>query len=118
MSLVAVLALMACARSDEAYIQGTWIYSAPSVGGIAPQSSVHTLWTFDDGRVVASSCCEFRPGFEGRYRVIQSEEDALTLHIYDMQGPGAAEPFDLHIIIDRDRQTLTVEGVGPFIQEE
>ena len=109
----------------ESFIQGTWVYSAPSVGGVTPQSSVHTRWTFDDGAVDATSCCADRPGFSGRYRVVEDEGDTLVLEIFDVEGaaPDEAETEDessgyrVSLKLNREADTLYVEGTGPFVRE-
>jgi len=118
LGLALCILLTGCTDRNEAFIQGTWVYSEPSVGGITPQSSVHTNWTFDRGRVEAHSCCDFRPGMTGRYRIVRSEDDLLTLELFDLEGATDADALEIDLILNRTRESLTIQGTGPFLRED
>jgi hypothetical protein len=114
--LAAAAVLSGCTDSNEAFIQGNWLNSSPSVGGVTTESSVHTFWHFEDGSVDANSCCESRPGMVGRYRVVESEDDVLILNLYDIEDETGLQSYELRIKIDRERETLFLQGAGPFIR--
>ncbi len=118
LGLVLSMVLTGCTDRNEAFIQGTWIYAEPSVGGITPQSSVHTNWSFDRGRVEAHSCCDFRPGMTGRYRIVRSEDDQLSLELYDLEGAIDRDALEIDLILNRTRESLTIQGTGPFLRED
>lgn len=109
-----VVGLSGCRDPNLAFIQGDWFFSVPGVAGITPQSSVHTYWQFDDGKFMAHSCCADRPGMAGSYRVVESGEDVLTLELYDVEGPGAQEGYELTVRIQREAGSISLQGVGPF----
>jgi hypothetical protein len=115
--LFAATLLVGCGDRNEGFIQGNWLYSEPSVGGVTVQSAVHTYWTFSRGRVSAHSCCDFRPGMTGRYRILQSEGDALTLELYELEGGTDVDTYQIEVGINRDRDTLTIQAVGPFSRD-
>jgi hypothetical protein len=111
-----LLALLLAGRVRvDAAIQGAWSYSEPAIGGVSRQSAVHTEWTFDKGVFAAHSCCAFRPGFSGRYRVTEAEGDRLLLRLFDISG-DAEGSLELRVIVDAGSDTLTIEGVGPFVR--
>jgi hypothetical protein len=112
--LLAVVGLSGCTDTNAEYIQGDWFFSAPGVGGITSQTSVHTYWNFDAGTLVAHSCCKDRPGMSGDYRVVESEGDSLVLELFNMEGAGAEDGYQLRIVIDRSGEALSIQGVGPF----
>ena len=118
LGLALCIQLTGCTDQDEAFIQGTWIYAEPSVGGVTPQSSVHTNWTFARGRVEAHSCCDFRPGMTGRYRILGSEDDLLTLELYDLEGATDTDTLEIALLLNRTRESLTIQGTGPFLRED
>ena len=114
--LVAAVSLSGCRDRNESFIQDSWFYSAPSVGGVTTESSVHTFWHFEDGSVDANSCCESRPGMNGSYRIIKSEGNLLILEIYDIEDETGLQSYELQIEIDRERETLLLQGTGPFVR--
>jgi len=112
--LVIAVGLSGCTDKNEVYVQGDWFFSAPGVGGITQQMSVHTYWNFDDGALVAHSCCDDRPGMSGQYRIVKSEGNSLVLELFDTEGTGVEDEYQVQIVIDRVAETLSIQGVGPF----
>ncbi|MCJ7550088.1 MAG: hypothetical protein MUQ30_10440 [Anaerolineae bacterium] len=118
MALLLLLAAVAvgCTDRNAAFIQGDWFFGAPGVGGITRQTSVHTDWNFDDGALVAHSCCDNRPGMSGHYRIVESEEDSLVLELFNTEGAGVEDGYQVQIVIDRAAEALSIQGVGPFLR--
>ncbi|MCD6285223.1 MAG: hypothetical protein J7M39_04830 [Anaerolineae bacterium] len=112
--LVTAVGLSGCTDKNEVYVQGDWFFSAPGVGGITRQTSVHTYWNFDDGTLVAHSCCEDRPGMSGHYRIVGSEGNSLVLELFSVKGDGVEDGYQVQIVIDRAAEALSIQGVGPF----
>ncbi len=114
--LIVVVCLSGCRDSRERFIQGDWTYSVPSVGGVTSQTVVHTFWRFDDGTFQAHSCCDNRPGMEGQYRVVDSDEDTLVLELFDIEGAGPDDGYELTVVINRDGDSMKLQGEGPFLR--
>jgi len=116
MALLLLLTAGVVGRTEEsaAFIKGEWFFSAPGVGGITRQTSVHTYWNFDDGVLVAHSCCEDRPGRSGQYRIVGSEGNSLVLELFNAEGDGVEDRYQVQIVIDRAAEALSIQGVGPF----
>ena len=116
-ALIVVAALSAgCTDRNETFIQGSWLYSEPTVGGVGTASSVHTFWTFDHGSFDANSCCENRGSMQGSYRIVESNDDTLVLDLYDIEDDAGTEDYTLTIKLDRERGALFLQGTGPYLR--
>jgi hypothetical protein len=73
------------------------------------------VWFFSGGTFTYQACC-FNTDIEfgGRYRILDSSENVLTLEIYNTYGTGSRMDGEIRIVIDRDEGTLSIQGAKPF----
>lgn len=109
-----LLTLSACSPNpNEAFIQGTWsIVNEDSSGG---STSVikYFEWEFRDGYFYRAQEIDPRSIIQsqGRYRIIENDEDVLVLELFDIQGERFTyenSPTDIKIEIDRDQDLIRV----------
>ena len=105
-----LLWLAACSPQDpnEKFIQGAWM----TAGDIDEGHSWYLEWTFKSGKFEVTGYPPLHQS--GSYRVTASEENKLSLELYDQQGDWPTEPRSLDIIINPTDKTLTIDGQGPF----
>jgi hypothetical protein len=108
------LLLAACAGDpNETYIQGTWYNDDPHIRQVVGEPYQETLWTFDRGAYSTSGCCFVRSEDSGRYEIVESEGDTLTLELFDPGNPEV-DRVQIKITIDREAGTLQILRAGPF----
>lgn len=94
-------------KTNEDFIQGTWRLTGDNGG-----HAWYLEWTFDHGRFNLKG---YPPLYqEGKYRIIKSNGDRLTLDLYDQKGNFGTEDSQVEITIDKKREMLTIKGQGPF----
>jgi hypothetical protein len=105
--------LASCAPPSEAAIQGWWEWNSVHLQSIAGEQHLTTVWNFDGGSFYHSACC-FNTDLEvsGRYRILDSGEDFITIELYDTQGTGFRFGGEMRIEIEDG--TLTIQGAGPY----
>ena len=91
---------------NEDYIQGAW--RAAGETGIR---AWFLEWTFDNGNFKQTGYPPIAQ--EGRYKVISSDGDQITLELYEQKGTFGAGKRTLQILIDEDDQ-LTISGTKGF----
>jgi hypothetical protein len=97
--------------SNEKFIQGTWLFDhTESRLAIGHQPWLdENYWTFDNGTYTHYQCCNHRNEESGRYEVGKSEGNVLILKLLD------SDREELRIVIDREANTLTIQGDAPFV---
>lgn len=100
--------------SNEEYIKGSWRLN----GELPPGNSGHTFhwfleYTFSsDGTYLLSG---YPPLLQkGKYRVVKSEEKKLILDLYEQSGNFGTKDKQIEITIDRDNETLKIDGKEGF----
>ena len=117
-----LLTLPACTPNpNEEFIQGNWAFVNESGDYRPGRPPLYFQWNFYNGTFYVEQ--EVFMGFprisEGHYRILDSEEDKLTIELYDVQGNYYQyEPVEVDIQLDRENNTLRIskalfEHVGP-----
>ena len=108
-SLVLVL-LMLCActgSQNEDFIQGTWVLADPN--------EAYFLWEFNNGGFVREQeIAKDQLNYAiGRYRILDNDEDTLTLELFDLKGDRFTyenNDIEITILIDRDQDTIQISS--------
>ena len=105
----------ACQDPNDAYIQGTWEYRDAHLDEVVGESHLTIVWFFSGGSFTYQACC-FNMDLEvgGRYRILDSSEDRLTIELYNTYGSGSRFGGEVLILIDRETGTLNIQGTTPF----
>ena len=112
---IVLLALVGCTLDpNEAYIQGSWYYNDPHLLSIVGESFNETFWTFESGTYETTTCCFTRFQQYGRYDILESEGDTMTLVLFNIDGRFNSERVQIKVRIDREAGTIKLTGVGPL----
>ncbi|MEJ2263506.1 MAG: hypothetical protein P8X95_08670 [Anaerolineales bacterium] len=114
--IVLVALLTASCRGDpnEMFIQGTWYNNDEHLKQVVGESPLETWWTFDRGAYELSACCFVKTSETGRYEILKSEGDSLTLGLFNRNGDVSGSRAQIKIVIDREAETLRIQRAGPF----
>ena len=94
-------------KSNEDFIQGTWRLTGENGG-----HAWFLEWTFDRGRFDLKG---YPPLAQyGKYRIIKTDDNKLTLELYDQKGNLGTENSQLEVVVDKKKDTLMIKGQGPF----
>lgn len=96
------------------FIQGSWYYLDPHLQSVAGESQLETVWAFDRGTYTTYSCCFVKSQANGWYQLIESEADALVIELSNRDGDPNTERYLVRIEIDREADTIEIQGTGPF----
>jgi hypothetical protein len=113
-----VLLAAGCGRSSRAerFIQGTWFYAGTVPG--TPQHrpvSWHVEWTFNSGYFRQSGYPPLLS--EGRYRVVRSAENAITLTLFEQKGNFSEADRTIEIAIDHAAGTISVNNSPALLRK-
>jgi hypothetical protein len=50
----------------------------------------------------------------GRYEILKSEGDSLTLELFNRNGEAGDSRTQIKIVVDREAGTLRIQRAGPF----
>jgi hypothetical protein len=101
------------AESGEHAIQGTWYLSGQVRDtNVRPGLSWFLEWTFDQGKFNLAGYPPLHQN--GSYRIIRTEGNRLTLELYDQQGNFGTEKSQIEILLQKNKDRLTIKGRGPF----
>jgi hypothetical protein len=116
MGVLALVAfLVACASDEnEAFIQGSWFYNSQHIQEQVGESFLEVYWTFDGGNYETYSCCFMEFHQYGRYAIVESEGDRLTLELFNIDGKFNSERVQILVKIDRQADMISLTGGGPF----
>lgn len=90
----------------EEYLQGTW-----RAAGETPDRHTWFLeWTFKDGRFKQMGYPPITQ--QGKYRVVGSDANKLTIELFDQDGTFGTEPQKIEISADAGR--LTIQNMKGF----
>ena len=100
--------------SNEEYIKGTWRLN----GELPPNNTGHPFhwfleYTFNsDGSFMLTG---YPPLMQkGKYRVVKSEDDKLTLELYEQSGDFGTKDKRFEIDLDRKKGVLSIDGKDGF----
>jgi hypothetical protein len=99
--------LVEAEKADEKFIQGTWQLRGENDG-----HAWFLEWTFDQGKFNLKG---YPPLYqEGKYRIVKTEGNKMTLELYDQQGNFGTENRRIEVISDKSKDTLMIDDKGPF----
>ena len=98
--------------ANDDSIQGTWYLSGQVDNKDGPGLSWFLEWTFDHGKFNLSGYPPLHQ--EGRYRIIKTEGNKLTLELYDQKGNFGTENSQIEIVVDKEKGSRMIKGQGPF----
>jgi hypothetical protein len=113
--LVGILFLSGCANDpNHEFIQGQWLFANEHGDSLSGSGHLYYEWRFDNGYF--SMYREILLGMPstlyGYYRILYSDEDSITLQIYDLDGTEASQYTDrvgeLTLTIHREDDTLDI----------
>lgn len=99
-------------NEEEKFIQGTWRAS----GEIDKGHSWFLEWTFDKGKFEQIGYPPITQ--EGKYKVLKTEGNKLTLELYDQKGTFGTEKSTLEIVIDREKNKLKIGSTEGFTRAQ
>jgi hypothetical protein len=92
---------------NEKFIQGTWRLTGENGG-----HGWFLEWTFDHGKFDLKGYPPLYQG--GKYRIIKTEGNKMTLELYDQDGNFGTENSQIEIVVDKEKDKLMIKGQGPF----
>jgi hypothetical protein len=111
--LVTLLFLTACTLDpNDKFIQGGWSFVNESGDYRSGSTHVYFVWQFSNGTFfVQQEVILGKPLVsEGRYRILESEENKIILELFNVQGNYIPEePYELRIEIDRENDTARIQ---------
>lgn len=119
--IVLAFFLIGC-KSDpnEDFIQGIWYYNDEHLRSIVGESQQEDNWTFVNKTFQNTSCCFTKVNLQGSYSILESEENALELELFniigDQGGASVAKQTTMviKIAIDQDNDTIIINRAGPY----
>ena len=116
LGLILLVSLLGACTPDqnEVFIQGSWFYNSQHIQEQVGESFSETIWIFDGGTYETYTCCFVEFQQYGRYDILESEGDKLTLELFNINGKFNSERFSLAITIDREADTIRLARAGPF----
>ncbi|MEW6718091.1 MAG: hypothetical protein AB1345_11395 [Chloroflexota bacterium] len=112
-----VVLLTGCMGSNEQFIQGTWMYDDPHLRITTGESENITEWTFDRDTFEYKSCCfNNNQHLVGRYEVIESQGEILTLHLSHIRGDAVFGRIEIQVVVNFEEDTLNIQGTGPYVR--
>jgi len=120
--LIFSLILLTGCKSDpnEDFIQGIWYYNDEHLRSIVGESQQEDKWTFANKTFQNTSCCFTKVNLQGSYSILESEENALELELFNIVGDqGGASvakqtTIVIKIAIDQDNDTIIINRAGPY----
>jgi hypothetical protein len=104
---------------DLEFIQGTWVYHSEHLQNIVGEQHLTAVWRFHKGTFEYSACCFNIDTYQtGSYSVRESENGFLLLELFDIKGNDFATSGEMFIRIDRENETLSINGASPFTRQE
>jgi hypothetical protein len=105
--------LPGCAMdSNEEFIQGTWLFDhtvSRLTIGHQPWYD-QSYWTFKNGTYTHYAIGNHQNEESGRYEVAKSEENVIILRLLK------SDFGELRIVIDKQANTLKIQGDSPYIR--
>ena len=116
LGIIVLVSLLTACQSDEneTFIQGRWFYNDLHIQQQVGESFSETYWTFDAGNYETYTCCFVEFQQYGRYTILESEGDRLTLEFFNIDGKFNSERFQAIVKIDRQEDTISLLRGGPF----
>jgi hypothetical protein len=117
------LILTSCQKDPNvAYIQGIWSHEDMHLAPIVGEEHLITRWIFDRGTFANDACCFLgETSLVGSYRVMESDENSLTLELYNIDGYQGPNPISNDAVTSlkitfQDDGTITIGRAAGFIR--
>ncbi len=110
-----LVSIPVASRAEDAQdtsIQGNWYLSGQLDSKDGHGFSWFLEWTFDHGKFNLSGYPPLHQ--EGKYRVVKTDGDKLTLELYEQKGNFGTENSRIEIVVDKEKDRLMIDGKGPF----
>ena len=112
---IALITLAACTPDpNEVFIQGNWYYNDPHIMTVDGESFNETFWAFENGTYETTTCCFTRFQQYGRYDILESEGDTMTLVLFNIDGRLNSDRVPIKVLIDREADTIKIARLGPL----
>jgi hypothetical protein len=106
---------LGCFDTNDQFIQGTWYFRDPHLESVSGETYLEAYWTFNRGGFEFYTCCFAGEIHQtGRYRIVKSTEDVLDIELFNVKGTGTGDRGAMRLVIDREADTLVIQGSGPF----
>jgi hypothetical protein len=106
--------VLGCSDANDQFIQGTWFYRDPHLESVSGETYLETVWTFDRGAFEFYTCCFAGEIHQtGRYRILESKENILTIELFNVKGSGTGRGGEIRLVIDPEADTLVIQSGGP-----
>lgn len=124
LALIALIILLAGCVSDanEDFIQGIWYYNDEHLSSVPAESHLSDNWLFERGIFKNAACCFVKVNMQGRYSILESEENSLKLELYDIKGDRGGHSIPpqttmiITILIDEENDTIKINRAEPYIR--
>ena len=116
--LVLAALLSGCMDANEEFIQSIWRYQDAHLDEMTSESALIVIWGFSGGTFSYDACCfNIDEHLTGRYQIVESTEDKITIRLTNVQGSGTNyDGAEVIIRLDRVNDTLAIGRGGPFIR--
>lgn len=94
-------------KTNEDFIQGMWRLTGEDHG-----HAWYLEWTFHRGRFELKGYPPLAQ--HGKYRIIRTDGNKLTLELYDQKGNFGTEDSQVEVVFDKKKDTLMIKDKGPF----
>ncbi len=113
--LLTVVFVAGCTNANEKFIQGTWYMRSEHLDQATGETYLEVEWTFNSGAFEYRACCfNVDQHLTGRYRILDNKDDILTIELFNIKGSGSIGPAELRLVINRDEDTLVIQGGQPY----
>ncbi len=92
---------------NEKVMQGTW-----RLTGSNGKHAWFLEWTFAEGKFELKGYPPLHQ--QGKYRIVKTEDNKLTLELYEQSGNFGTENKQMQIIVNKEKDTLMIDDKGPF----
>ena len=98
------------------YIQGSWVNLNEHLQDIAAEQELETFWHFQGNRYEMSACCFSKVYEKGKFFIVESSQDSITLELQPSSGHINSMPIDpqthrvIKITIDSASDSMRIQS--------
>lgn len=105
------------APPDDSPLQGTWRLSGETPANNSGRAMAWYLeWKFSNGRFLQTGYPPLAQ--QGRYRVLKSEANQLTLELYEQKGNFGAADRKIEVTVAESGTELKIDGKSGFVRTD
>jgi hypothetical protein len=106
--VLGALVISACQQAPSvAYIQGVWSYEDLHLKPISGEMHYIENWVIDRGSFSIQGCCFTDVDLTGSYRILDADDDSVTLELYGMRGSQGSQ------VVSTDAVTTVLIRINP-----